>query len=69
MRVRGVESRRRSQAGARIAGEAEVVVAALLDQELLQAGVRRNPREEVLIGRQHAAELLVEASGVRLGPD
>lgn len=49
--------------------QAQVVVSALLDQELLQAAVGGDARQEVLVSSEHAAELLVEAAGVRLSDE
>lgn len=46
--------------------QAQVVVSALLDEELLQAAVGGHAGQEVLVGGEHAAELLVEAAGIRL---
>lgn len=43
-----------------------MIVSALLNEELLQAAVGGNARQEVLVGGEHAAELLVEAAGVGL---
>lgn len=38
----------------------------MLDKELLQAAVGGDAGKEVLVGGKHAAELLVEAAGIRL---
>ncbi|TNN41747.1 hypothetical protein EYF80_048082 [Liparis tanakae] len=71
--VRGVERRGRSQGrvglGARAQAQAQVVVRPLLHEELLQAAVGGNAGQEVLVGGEHAAELLVEAAGVRLADE
>lgn len=69
--VRGVEGRGGGQGRVGLGGaltqtQAQVVVSALLDEELLQTAVGGDPRQEVLVGGKHAAELLVEAAGVRL---
>lgn len=41
-------------------------MSALLDEELLQAAVGGDARQKVLVGGQHAAELLMEAAGIGL---
>lgn len=69
--MRGVEGRGRRQGRVRFRStlakaQAQVVVSALLDEELLQAAIGGNSRQEVLICSKHAAELLVEAAGIRL---
>lgn len=69
--VGGVEGRRRGQGRVGLGGplaeaQAQVVVSALLDEELLEATVGGDAGQEVLVGGEHAAELLVEAAGVGL---
>lgn len=68
--VRGVEGGGRGQGGVGLGAlaqpQAQVVVSALLNEELLQAAVGGDAGQEVLVGGEHAAELLVEAAGVRL---
>lgn len=71
MAVCGVEGRGRGQARVGVDGplaetQTQVVVSALLHEELLQAAVGGDAGKEVLVGSQHAAELLVEAAGVGL---
>lgn len=66
-----VEGRGRGQGRVRVRGplaqtQAQVVVSALLDEELLQAAVGGDAGQEVLVCGEHAAELLVEAAGIRL---
>lgn len=46
--------------------QAQVVMSTLLDKKLLQAAVGGHTGQEVLVGGKHAAELLVEAAGIRL---
>lgn len=69
--VRRVQSWGGGQGGIRVGGalaqaQTQVIMGSLLDEELLQAAVGGDTREEVLVGRKHTAELLVEAARVRL---